>query len=125
MSYFLFPPHDRSDEMEYAYWNGELETKEGVDMDNDFIKYLEEAEAAPREYYEPCDEQPYYPTDEEIAELNDHSLKKEDQIRFANELCVAVDEFFRVCGKAKARGYFNKYTAETIAEGIVSSLKEM
>ena len=25
MDYFIWPPPDRSDEMEYAYWNGDLE----------------------------------------------------------------------------------------------------
>ena len=33
MSYFVWPPPDRSDELEYCYWNGDLEEDRDEERD--------------------------------------------------------------------------------------------
>lgn len=102
------------------------EKKETTEMDNEFIRYLEEAEAAPREYYEPCEDPRYYPSDEEIAELNRISaVQEENDNVFANALEDLFSNVLDYCKSAKRLGLFNSSIAEDMIENLSNNIKNM
>ena len=102
------------------------EKKATTEMDNEFIRYLEEAEAAPREYYEPCEDPRYYPSDEEIAELNHMSaVQEENDNVFANALEDLFSNVREYCESAKRLGFFNRSIAEDMIENLSNNIKNM
>lgn len=102
------------------------EKKGTAEMDGEFIRYLEEAEAAPREYYEPCEDPRYYPSDEEIAELNRMSaIQEENDNVFANALDDLFANVLDYCKSAKRLGLFNHSIAEDMIENLSNNIKQM